>query len=578
MKKQKQQPVPSKKSQQGLYDKLNQWFAQHSFQWLIFVLAVALVAGILQFDIKPSTGGDDTGYVLEAMRIVSKGDIAMGFRPPGYILFLSIFVRLFGIDLVFLKGSSFLCFLGIILIFFFTFRKRLNPVILCATLLLIAINPPMQEYAHTTFSELAYGFFLMASIFFVLKMFDDASWWWIVAAAFFSVMSFYVRIVGASFIGTILLFLLLQRKWKSFGLFLIACIVFLAPWKFLEWHSGVQTFQGPSMYALKNPFNVGEGTETVEGFVVRYANNMINDLNYLLPDALSFPMADGNAAANGAILPNASALFGLFVSAVILLGYVVPIFKKPGSTEALIGLFVPLYVSFVALALQNVYATVRMLVPIVPLLLLGFFTGCQVIGNKIMKPREPHAISKRAKQYTLLAAVVLILLNVIRTKDRIDQNYPTLKANLADNEFAGTTEDWVNYDLASRWVKNNLPIQSTGIICRKPELFFLNAGDYDVYGIYSVYQEHPDSIVAAWKQRHMTHLLYDGFQWTGTLRRYVQPVVQKYPEMFELIHQEGQSERFPSYVFRLNYATYDAKHQQELEHNKRNDDSKKVNR
>jgi hypothetical protein len=49
----------------------------------------------------------------------------------------------------------------------------------------------------------------------------------------------------------------------------------------------------------------------------------------------------------------------------------------------------------------------------------------------------------------------------------------------------------------------------------------------------------------------MTHLLYDNFQWSSTLRRYVQPVADKYPQMFELVHQEGS--QFPSYILRLNY-------------------------
>jgi hypothetical protein len=49
----------------------------------------------------------------------------------------------------------------------------------------------------------------------------------------------------------------------------------------------------------------------------------------------------------------------------------------------------------------------------------------------------------------------------------------------------------------------------------------------------------------------MTYLLYDNFQWTSTLRRYVQPVAEKYPQMFEMAHQEGS--QYPSYVFRINY-------------------------
>jgi hypothetical protein len=51
-------------------------------------------------------------------------------------------------------------------------------------------------------------------------------------------------------------------------------------------------------------------------------------------------------------------------------------------------------------------------------------------------------------------------------------------------------------------------------------------------------------------------VLYDNFQWSTTLRRYVQPVAQTYPKMFVLIHQEGTD--FPSYIYRLDYAAADS--------------------
>ena len=144
-----------------------------------------------------------------------------------------------------------------------------------------------------------------------------------------------------------------------------------------------------------------------------------------------------------------------------------------------------------------------------------------------------------------------MLANIMGTKQSIDENYPILKANLGGNEFAGFTDDWTNYLRASVWIKAQLPFQSTGIICRKPELFLLYAGNYNVYGAYKIDQTNPDSIIAQWKSLKMTHLIYDNFQWTSTLRRYIQPVAEKYPQMFEMVHQEGS--QYPSYIFHLNY-------------------------
>jgi hypothetical protein len=192
-----------------------------------------------------------------------------------------------------------------------------------------------------------------------------------------------------------------------------------------------------------------------------------------------------------------------------------------------------------------------MLIPIIPYLLIGTFEGFRTLGNRWVKRTDTEAISVRAKTLIVFSVIGLTLANIVGTKQSIDENYPILKANLGGNEFAGFTEDWANYLRASVWIKTQLPMQQTGIICRKPELFLLYAGNYEVYGAYKIDQTNPDSIVAKWKSLKMTYLLYDNFQWTSTLRRYVQPVAEKYPQMFEMVHQEGS--QYPSYIFRLHY-------------------------
>jgi len=192
-----------------------------------------------------------------------------------------------------------------------------------------------------------------------------------------------------------------------------------------------------------------------------------------------------------------------------------------------------------------------MLIPIIPYLVIGIFEGCRFLGNLWAKVKDTNVVSTRSRTLLVIAAMGLILANIVGTKQSIDENYPILKANLGGNAFAGFTEDWANYLRTSVWIKTQLPIQSTGIICRKPELFLLYAGNYNVYGAYKIDQTDPDTIIAKWKSLRMTHLLYDNFQWSSTLRRYVQPVAQKYPQMFEMVHQEGS--QYPSYVFHINY-------------------------
>jgi hypothetical protein len=525
------------------------------------VLVIGLSAGILSFDIKPSVDGDDTSYVLQAMNIVSTGQLPVGFRTPGYPIILALFIFVFGTNLVLLKATSLVFFLGIILSLFFVFRKRLKPMVLFPTLLFIALNPLMLRYSHQTFSEILFALLLIWAIYCILRASETNSFIFTIFAAIITMASFYIRIAGITVVGATVFFFALQRRWKQSGLFIIVCIILYSPIKIYEWTSGTAAFGQASILLLKNPYNLTLGLETVGGFIERFINNIFNQLNYQIPFALGLPMPPEIGVADGRLLYfptgygtesiNWIACLGILVSTVVLIGLITPIIKRKIATNSFIGIFIIVYIAFISLALQNLFATPRMLVPIIPYLFFGIFEGFRWLGNRWAKVTDAETVSARAKTVTLIACCGLMFADVMGTKQAADENYPILKANLGGNKFAGFTEDWVNYLRASLWIKEQLPAQTTGIVCRKPELFLIYAGNYSVYGTYKIDQTNPDSIVAKWKSLKMTHLLYDNFQWSSTLRRYVQPVAEKYPQMFELVHQEGS--QFPSYIFHLNY-------------------------
>jgi hypothetical protein len=543
-------------SKRLLFDSLNRWFKTNSPAWIVGVVLAGLLAGVLTFDVKPSIGGDDTAYVLQAMDIASTGHIPMGFRTPGYPIILAFFVSLFGTSLVLLKSTSLICFLGTIVSLFFVFRNRLQPMVLYPVMLLVALNPLLLEYAHQTYSEMLFTLILIWTIHFVLSAGEKDSILLAGIAAVLAMASFYIRVAGVTIVGAAILFLLWQRRWKLLGAFFSVCILLYSPLKIYEWVSGAAAFGGASGYFLKNYYDATMGTETVGGFIVRFINNGINHLNYQFPFAMGLPMPMEISAADGRIIPEPSAFFGILVSTVLLTGCIAPVVFKRKAALSFLGIFVITYVSFICVALQNQISTVRMLVPIIPYLFIATLEGVRWLGNRLEKVADADAVTTRAKRLMLLASGGLILAGAVGTGQAIRENYPVLKANIGGNEFAGFSEDWINYLRASLWIKANLPAQTTRVICRKPELFNLYAGSYYVYGTYVIDQTNPDSLIAKWKSLHLNYLLYDGFQWTSTLRRYIQPVAEKYPGMFELVHEEGV--RFPSYIFRLNYAAVDS--------------------
>ena len=540
-----------KQPKQQLYDRLNFWFGQHGTSWLVAVLAIALLCSLLSFDVKPSADGDDTSYVLSAMNIVHTGKLPVGFRTPGYPIVLSLVIGIFGIHLVLLKATSLLFFLGIIVSLFLVFRNRLEPVVLSFLLLLVALNPLFLKYSHQTFSEMLFTLLLIWTMHMILQASDQDSVTRTMLGAALTMVCFYIRIAGATVAGAALLLFAYQRRWKQLVIFAIVCAALYSPMKLYEWNSGSSAFGQASILMLKNPYNAMEGMETFGGFVDRFINNIINQSNYQIPNALGIPMPKELAPAFGEFLPDASALLGILVSAIVLIGCIVPMRRQTKSTMAFLGFFVLLYVAFISVVLQNIFATPRMILPIVPYLLLGIFEGCRILGNRLAQVKSLESVSARAKTFVAFVGIGLVLANTIGTERSIEENYPVLKANLGGDEFAGFTEDWTNYLRASLWIKSNIPLQSTGIICRKPELFLIYAGNYNVYGAYKIDQTDPDTILAKWKSLQMTHLLLDNFQWSNTLYRYVLPVVNKYPKIFRMLHQEGTE--YPSYVFSINY-------------------------
>jgi hypothetical protein len=534
-----------------MYDRLNRWFEKNSSRWLLGVLVIGLIASLVSFDIKPSVDGDDTSYVLSAMDIVHSGHLPVGFRTPGYPIVLSLFVWSFGVNLIVLKATSLIFFLGVIISLFYVFRTRLQPIVLASLLLLVAINPLMVKYSHQTFSEILFTLILVWAVHFILRASENGSTRSVLIAAAWTMASFYIRIAGATIAGVALLFFAYQRRWKQFVFYVILCAALYSPMKIYEWSSGASAFGQAPILMMKNPYNTAEGMETLSGFVDRFINNILHHMNYQIPTALGLPMSPELGAADGRFIPSGPAFFGVLISVVLLVGCLAPIIQKPKSMPAFLGFFVLTYIAFISVVLQNIFATPRMLIPIIPYLIIGTLEGFRILGNRWAKLSDAEAVSPRAKTLIGIAVFGLIAGNIVGVKQSFDENYPILKANLRGDGLAGFTEDWANYLRASLWIKAQLPIESTGIICRKPELFLLYAGNYHVYGAYKVDQTNPDTIIAKWKFLNMTHLLYDNFQWTSTLRRYVQPVAEKYPQMFEMVHQEGS--QYPSYIFHINY-------------------------
>ena len=123
---------------------------------------------------------------------------------------------------------------------------------------------------------------------------------------------------------------------------------------------------------------------------------------------------------------------------------------------------------------------------------------------------------------------------------------PTLWAQLNfKNPQTQYTPDWRNYFAAAEWVKANTPPE-TIVACRKPYLFYIRSTRKTVKFKFS---KNAREIFDDFRKKKASLLIYDGFFWSGTTRRYLGPVIRKYPARFAVL-KEYQNP--PTYILKLN--------------------------
>jgi len=542
------------KKSSTLYDSITAFCRANQRNILIAILGLAVVLGGLLFDVKLSTGGDDSAFVLDAMQFVHKGIIPVGFKSPGYPIFLGLFILVGGLNVILLKLTSVALFLGSIVSFYFIFKDKLEPLILNVCLVLFAANVILLQYSHSVYSEMLYLPIQLWGIYFLWKVEEAGhSVKSIFLATLVAMIGYYARALGGTLLLAIGAWFLIQRKWKSvlwFGLF--GFILYL-PLKLTEIAYGfVVVGQAPQIFMV-NPYEPTLGMESVSGLLTRTINNIFVNLNYIIPKGLGLPSWEYLSVPNGTLFPDGNAFISTLLSIIVVIG-LVRMFRKGTTILPLVAIYTSLYILFVCLAVQNVFMSIRHLVPIIPLLEIPFFIGLEFLIHKVFSTHFNK--TEGFKRAFVFGIGAVMLSNGSIVVQEIRDNLPVLGENLAGNEFAGFSADWVNYLKACRWISRNLPKDSTGVICRKPELFQIYSGDFYAYGTYNVESTDPDTIVNHWKSWKMTHLLYDNFQWSTTLRRYVRPVAEKYPKMFDLIHQEGTE--YPSFIYRLDYSAVDS--------------------
>ncbi|HLO61167.1 MAG TPA: hypothetical protein VK179_20625 [Bacteroidales bacterium] len=492
----KVQPVKSKipAVKSDMWTTLDKFFVKHLNAVLVLSVLLSAFMGAFLFDVKISTGGDDSHYIEMANEFL-KGRAFPSWHGPLYSIFLSVPIMIFGVNVIWLKIFSFLFMIAHLVLFYYTFRRHVSATLFTLIMLVLAVNASLLYFASQTYSEAMFMFLQSLSIFIFLNIYQNVNLdeklplkhealQWLILGFFVFLVSL-TRNIGIVMLLAMVLFLVWEKKFRGAVMLVISFLIFLFPfriYKTLAWHEKLS--QGPDQISeilRKNPYNRALGTEDFAGMVDRFILNAKSYLSrhFMIGLGLHDPASPDKSG---------------FVTLVIVILFLVATYFAFRRSK--IMLFLAIYlggaITATFIALHQSWDQMRMVVIFIPLLLLMLAWGIQQIS-----------INRR---YTYLGIVLMIFLVVVfvrtfdQTSERMKVNRKFLSRNIKGNLYYGFTPDWQNFLKMSEWVSKNIPADKV-VASRKPSMSYIYGKGREFYGMYRFPSEEPVQFIQKLEKR-----------------------------------------------------------------------------
>lgn len=556
----KKPPLPVKKkpvsvgkgntTQPGILQRLDEWLEKYDQKIFYTFLFLSTAFSLLLFDSKVSIGGDDSGYMERAWYLLHEG-LFPYYQGPGYPVFLSLFVKFFGINVIALKMTSVLCQFGFVWFTYFAFRKRVPYSVLFALVAFISMNSFILYYSSQTYTEAFFLFIQSICLFALFKIIDKANennslvggfkknyLQWIFFGIAFVVLTISKSIAIVS-IGAVILYFLLNKNFKHVVYAIVAFVVVRVIYELT-----VRSIYGPNesgqfeMILRKNLYKPDEGHEDFPGMITRFISNF--NTYFSLHLYRIFNLRDFDTLK---VIPGLS-----FITSIVLLVFAFLSYKRNKfvffSSVYVMALCAGIFLGIQANNMQD-----RLIIIAMPMLfLLLFYGGYLMVKN-----------SGILQYLFLIFTFGMMLVTIGSTVLKADKNIPALKKNLGGDIYYGYTPDWVNYLTLSKWCADSLP-KDAFVMVRKPEMSFIASGGKKFYGVYAVPSMDPDTVLQIMKQNKVTHVLIASLRRDpkkndggviNTIHRMIVPFSQKYPQKLRLTKKMGDAE--PSELYEVLY-------------------------
>lgn len=538
-----------------IFEWLEKHFEKNKNVYISVILGIAALFAFLLFDVKMSTGFDDSMYIESGFNYAKDFfGFWHGANAPLYPMILSIPIKLFGINVILLKSLSVIFFILGIYFNYKAFVGRVPYTILFLTLLIIATNSAFLAHASLTYTE---AFFSMIQGLFFMSFFKltdhiavngsgiKENWKQYLGLALVTYFLFMARSVAAGAIIAIVVYFLFQKDWKAALFSFLSFIAVALPLEGIKkiiWKGANQVAsQGNAMFQ-KDFYDPNKGQATLSDFISRFWTNAEIYLSSKLWEMLGIRSEDSKYSTG----------ITVFTILLFLAGFFWSLKKKNKALQAAI-IYAGVLTGVTFFALHTNWGQGRLIMIFLPYILFSIFYGIYALmDNKSLSAMQIAF---------LIIALIFFARNFSITLSEAKKNTPVLAENLSGNKYAGYTTDWVNYLKMSEWCEKNLP-KGSFVACRKNSMSFIYANGMPFYPIFKTTSTNADTLINNLKTNKVTHVImaelrmdpnnYVEGSFVNTIHRYLAPIDQKYPGSLKMIHQEGNLEK--SQLFEIDYS------------------------
>lgn len=474
---------------------------------LIFLIAYSYI-----FDKKLDLNGDNFAY-LNYARSIMNGDgytsplspdhPASNWFPPGYSALLALLMTFFGENVVLLKIVNGLLYLGGIILLMYVMKKAGgNTYLAFSVSALLLLNSGLLRYATIIMSEIPYLFLSVLALYFLFKMKDDEKLFkskYFYGVLLASVAAFYFRSIGVVLAGAIILFWLIEKKWKRVLTYGVGYIILYLPWMIRNSTLGLKSRYFDTMTVVNN-WRPEEGhINTISGFLDKMVTNFYDTVIKGFTDVL-FPFANVDAKSQ---------------TVVMLLGIVVLIITFYGAWKT--GRFRYLFCSYI---LGNILVFLvwhpgngsRYVWPLAPFIAFCFFLGLYYFVRKLVKADKKPDSGKWAYALLLFSLLYVQSLDLLNKMAKADY-MPAYK----------------NYFEIAKAI-NKQGDRNIVVSCRKADMFYYFSKTYTNMYLFS---EDDKAVIGQMVKSNVDFVVLEQLGY-GSTGRYLYPAIMKNQELFRV--------------------------------------------